>query len=64
MDIATALEGYLEDLDTITIQLHDGATNLNFAQAALLIQVHEWSNSGSRKRDDFLHLPSFVGMLQ
>ena len=40
IDIASSLEGYLEDLDTITIQLHDGNTNLNFAEAALLIQVH------------------------
>lgn len=51
MDIASALEGYLEDLDSITIQLHDGSTNLNFAQAALLIQVRNLGDLSSGLED-------------
>lgn len=39
MDIATSLEDYLEDLEEITITLDGGASKVNFAEAALLIQV-------------------------
>ncbi|CAM9335807.1 unnamed protein product [Discosporangium mesarthrocarpum] len=38
VDIATSLEDYLEDLENITISLDGGVTNVNFAEAALLIQ--------------------------
>lgn len=40
VDIATSLEDYLEDLEEITITLDDGASKVNFAEAALLIQVY------------------------
>lgn len=39
VDIASSLEDYLEDLEEITITLDDGASKVNFAEAALLIQV-------------------------
>ncbi len=39
MDIASSLEDYLEDLEEITITLDGGASKVNFAEAALLIQV-------------------------
>lgn len=42
VDIATSLEDYLEDLEEITITLDGGASKVNFAQAALLIQVHTY----------------------
>ncbi|KAG5185275.1 hypothetical protein JKP88DRAFT_312427 [Tribonema minus] len=38
IDIATSLEDYLEELEHITITLEGGESNLNFAEAALLIQ--------------------------
>ena len=38
IDIATCLEDYLGDLETITITLDGGASKMNFAEAALLIQ--------------------------
>ncbi|CAM9836427.1 unnamed protein product, partial [Hapterophycus canaliculatus] len=38
VDIATSLEDYLEDLEDITITLDGGASKVNFAEAALLIQ--------------------------
>ncbi|CAM9162341.1 unnamed protein product [Pylaiella littoralis] len=38
VDIATSLEDYLEDLEEITITLDGGASKVNFAEAALLIQ--------------------------
>ncbi|CAM9100993.1 unnamed protein product [Ectocarpus sp. 6 AP-2014] len=38
VDIATSLEDYLEDLEHITITLDGGASKVNFAEAALLIQ--------------------------
>ncbi|CAM9486123.1 unnamed protein product [Choristocarpus tenellus] len=38
IDIASSLEDYLEDLEGITISLDGGASNVNFAEAALLIQ--------------------------
>ena len=39
LDIAGELEEYLAELETITISFDNGETNLNFAEAALLIQV-------------------------
>lgn len=39
VDIASSLEDYLEDLEDITITLDGGGTKVNFAEAALLIQV-------------------------
>lgn len=39
INIATELEDYLEELETIQISLDGGKTNLNFAEAALVIQV-------------------------
>jgi len=39
VDIASSLEDYLEDLEEITITLDGGASKVNFAEAALLIQV-------------------------
>lgn len=39
IDIANDLENYLEELESVSINLGDGYRNLNFAEAALLIQV-------------------------
>jgi hypothetical protein len=39
IDIANELEDYLEELESVTISFDGGETNLNFAEAALLIQV-------------------------
>ena len=39
VDIAAELEDYLEELASIKISLDGGHTSLNFAEAALLIQV-------------------------
>lgn len=41
VDIASSLEEYLEDLEEVTITLDGGASKVNFAEAALLIQVGE-----------------------
>ena len=38
VDIAGELGDYLNDLDEITFTFDGGSTNLNFAEAALLIQ--------------------------
>lgn len=38
IDVAKELEDYLEELEAITISFDGGTTNLNFAEAALLIQ--------------------------
>lgn len=38
IDIATELEEYLDELASINFSLDDGSTNLNFAEAALMIQ--------------------------
>eukprot|EP00457_Paulinella_chromatophora_P001918 gb/GEZN01001920.1/.p1 GENE.gb/GEZN01001920.1/~~gb/GEZN01001920.1/.p1 ORF type:complete len:787 (-),score=115.36 gb/GEZN01001920.1/:386-2716(-) len=38
IDIATELEEYLGELESIVISFDDGETNFNFAEAALLIQ--------------------------
>jgi hypothetical protein len=35
------LEDYLDELDGLKISLDGGQTNLNFAEAALLIQVRD-----------------------
>lgn len=39
IDVARELEDYLEELESLTISIPDGNRNLNFAEAALLIQV-------------------------
>lgn len=39
VDIASSLEDYLQDLEEIKITLDGGASKVNFAEAALLIQV-------------------------
>lgn len=39
IDIAAELEEYLEELEGITFAIEDCGTSLNFAEAALLIQV-------------------------
>lgn len=41
IDIASSLEDYLDELDGLKISLDGGQTNLNFAEAALLIQVRD-----------------------
>lgn len=38
IDIAHDLEQYLEELETLTFSFDGGKTDLNFAEAALLIQ--------------------------
>ncbi len=40
IDIAQELEAYLEELEEISFTFEGGHSNLNFAEAALLIQVH------------------------
>ena len=37
--MAAELEEYLEDLESVVISLDGGEANLNFAEAALMIQV-------------------------
>ena len=39
IDIALHLEEYLDELEHVTIAFSDGDGTLNFAEAALLIQV-------------------------
>ena len=39
IDIAAELEEYLEDLESVVISFDGGKSNLNFAEAALMIQV-------------------------
>ena len=39
IDIAAELEEYLEDLESVVISFDVGKSNLNFAEAALMIQV-------------------------
>ena len=41
IDVAAELEEYLEDLESVVISFDGGKSNLNFAEAALMIQV--WS---------------------
>jgi len=38
IDVAKDLEEYLDELENITVSFDGGKTNLNFAEAALLIQ--------------------------
>lgn len=39
IDVAAELEEYLEDLESVMISFDGGKSNLNFAEAALMIQV-------------------------
>ena len=39
IDIAAELEEYLEDLESVVFSFKGGKSNLNFAEAALMIQV-------------------------
>jgi condensin-2 complex subunit H2 len=39
IDVARDLEEYLTELESISISFDGGKTNVNFAEAALLIQV-------------------------
>ena len=43
LDIAGELEEYLEELESITISFEDGESSLNFAEAAMVIQVRRLS---------------------
>ena len=52
IDIASELEEYVDDLQGISIDFVDGETNLNFAEAALLIQGSACIYS---KKVEFLH---------
>lgn len=47
VDIARDLEGYLGELELLEISLDGGDNLLNFAEAALLIQVPEYGHPGS-----------------
>ena len=49
IDIAADLEDYLNELEDLTISFDGGKTNLNFAEAALLIQVSTDRCSGCRR---------------
>lgn len=48
IDIAAELEEYLEELEGITFAIEDVGPSLNFAEAALLIQVR---GRGARRDD-------------
>jgi len=52
IDVAAELEEYIDDLQNIQINFVDGETNLNFAEAALLIQGSACIYS---KKVEFLH---------
>ena len=52
IDVASELEEYIDDLHNIQIDFVDGETNLNFAEAALLIQGSACIYS---KKVEFLH---------
>ena len=39
IDVAAELEEYLEDLESVVISFDGGKSTLNFAEAALMIQV-------------------------
>ena len=53
IDVAAELEEYLEDLESVVISFDGGESNLNFAEAALMIQVGEhtfgWRKGISRR---------------
>lgn len=38
IDVATELENYADELDALSVSFDGGATSVNFAEAALLIQ--------------------------
>ncbi len=38
IDVATELENYVDELDALSVSFDGGATSVNFAEAALLIQ--------------------------
>ena len=50
VDIARDLEGYLGELEVLEISLDGGSNLLNFAEAALLIQVHRPKPDPGRRR--------------
>jgi condensin-2 complex subunit H2 len=52
IDIAESLTEYLEELDNLRISLDGGKSNLNFAEAALLIQG---STAIYSKKVEYLH---------
>ena len=52
IDVASELEEYIEDLHDIKIDFIDGENNMNFAEAALLIQG---SSCIYAKKVEFLH---------
>jgi len=52
IDIAESLTEYLEDLDNLRISIDGGKSNLNFAEAALLIQG---STAVYSKKVEYLH---------
>lgn len=52
IDIAESLTEYLEELDSLRISLDGGKNNLNFAEAALLIQG---STAVYSKKVEYLH---------
>jgi hypothetical protein len=52
IDIAESLTEYLEELDSLRISLDGGQSNLNFAEAALLIQG---STAVYSKKVEYLH---------
>lgn len=52
IDIADELGNYLEELETLTITFDDGQTNLNFAEAALVIAG---STAIYSKKVEYLH---------
>lgn len=52
IDIAESLTEYLEELDSLRISIDGGKSNLNFAEAALLIQG---STAVYSKKVEYLH---------
>jgi len=52
IDIASSLEEYLDELDNIRVSIEGGRANLNFAEAALLIQG---STAVYSRKVEYLH---------
>lgn len=52
IDIADQLEAYLEEVESLQVSFDGGSTNLNFAEAALLIQS---STAIYSKKVEYLH---------
>ena len=52
IDIASSLEDYLDELDNVRLSLDGGKSNLNFAEAALLIQG---STAVYSRKVEYLH---------